>query len=82
MNTAFLATSLIQIHESLLKKFKMKSFIKKFSIYQARWQLSGVVMTIPMAILTAYFNQQISLLLSHAILACVFFFVDDWIFSD
>lgn len=56
--------------------------IKRYLIYHARWQASTVVMLAPITVFSWYFGPQISLVLSQVIGACIFYYVDDWIFDE
>lgn len=55
---------------------------KKYGIYHGRWQLSTVVMAIPITILSSYFPAYVALAFSQVIGACIFWYVDKWIFND
>ncbi len=55
---------------------------KRYGIYHARWQVSTVVMALPITIFSRHFEPFIALALSQVIGACVFWYVDSWIFED
>lgn len=56
----------------------------QYGIYHARWQLSTVVMTAPMYVLTEVFSlvSIVALPIVQFIGACVFWYIDRWIFDD
>ncbi len=56
--------------------------IKRYAIYHARWQLSTVVMAVPITLLERHFPVYVALALAQFLGACVFWFVDSWIFDD
>jgi hypothetical protein len=53
--------------------------MKKYFIYHMRWQLSGII--IAPCVLFLPFNGTIKVCVGNALGACVFWFVDKWIFS-
>jgi len=55
---------------------------KKYLIYHGRWQLSTVVMSGPITLFSYYFSPIIALAFSQVIGACVFWYIDKWIFND
>jgi len=56
--------------------------LRKYLIYHGRWQASTVVMLAPITFFSWYFGPQISLVFSQFIGACIFWYVDKWIFND
>jgi len=61
---------------------KIRDKIPKYVIYHSRWQLSTVVMAIPITVFSAYFPPYAALALAQVVGACIFWYVDKWIFSD
>jgi len=55
---------------------------KRYFVYHARWQLSTVVMAIPITVFGWMFGPVVSLALAQVIGACVFWYIDKWIFDD
>ena len=55
---------------------------KKYFIYHGRWQLSTIIMAIPITFFSLYFPPYVALALAQVIGACIFWYVDSWIFSD
>jgi hypothetical protein len=56
--------------------------LKRYLIYHGRWQLSTIVMAVPITILTMYLPAAVALALAQFMGACVFWYLDRWIFSD
>ena len=55
---------------------------KQYGIYHGRWQLSTIVMAGPITLLSAHFSPWLALALAQVVGACVFWYVDKWIFDD
>ncbi len=56
---------------------------KRYATYHLRWQASTVVMLGPMALFAAMgIGRYLSLVLVQIVGACIFWYVDKWIFSD
>jgi hypothetical protein len=57
---------------------------KKYGIYHARWQLSTVVMSAPLYVLTDVVGLMsvVALPIVQFLGACVFWYVDGWIFDE
>lgn len=55
---------------------------KRYLIYHGRWQLSTIVMAGPITLFSMYFEPYVALALAQIVGACVFYYVDTWIFSD
>lgn len=55
---------------------------KRYGIYHARWQLSTIVMAAPIAFFNRYFGAVVALAFAQVIGACVFWYVDAWIFDE
>jgi len=57
---------------------------KQYGIYHGRWQLSTVVMSAPLYVLTDVLGLMsvIALPIVQFIGACVFWYVDRWIFDE
>lgn len=57
---------------------------KKYAIYHGRWQLSTLVMTIPIFVLTSWLGlpSVVALPIVQFIGACIFWYVDKWIFDE
>ena len=65
-----------------LKKAYSTIKSKQYIIYHGRWQLSTIVMSGPITLLSYHFSPVIALALSQVIGACIFWKVDEWIFKD
>jgi len=55
---------------------------KRYGIYHGRWQLSTIVMAYPITVLSAHFRPWLALALAQVFGACIFYYVDYWIFDD
>ena len=53
---------------------------KKFILYFSRWELSSLVLAPCMYLLP--YNFVVTAIISNAIGACIFFWVDKWIFKE
>jgi hypothetical protein len=53
-----------------------------YATYHGRWQLSTIVMSVPITVFTTYLPAWQALALSQFIGACVFWYIDKWIFED
>ena len=58
--------------------------LKQYAIYHGRWQLSTIVMMGPMFIATTMLGLPgwIALPIVQLIGACIFWYVDKWIFTE
>jgi len=67
----------------LIERFEVTTVnLKKYALYHGRWQASTVVMTIPITFFSRYFEPWIALALAQVIGACIFWYVDGWIFEE
>jgi len=55
---------------------------RKYAIYHGRWQLSTLVMAVPITVLSATLPPVVALAVSQFLGACVFWYVDKWIFNE
>jgi hypothetical protein len=55
---------------------------RKYGVYHARWQASTVVMAIPITLFERIFSPVVALAFAQVIGACVFWYVDGWIFEE
>ena len=62
----------------------MMELSERYGIYHARWQVSAVIMMLPMYIATSIIGlgSVIALIPCHIIGATLFWYIDKWIFDD
>jgi hypothetical protein len=57
--------------------------LRRYVLYHGRWQLSTLVMVGPMWLLGQFnVSRPVSLVLVQAMGACIFYYIDYWIFND
>lgn len=54
----------------------------KYVMYHGRWQASTVIMSVPITIFSWRFHPVIALAFAQFIGACLFWYVDKWIFTS
>lgn len=55
--------------------------MKKFILYALRWQLSSLILA-PCIFWFGHLGEWWAAIIANGIGACIFFFVDKWIFKD
>lgn len=59
-------------------------FVKKYTLYHGRWQLSSVMMMVPMYVFSTLLSLPIWIAfpIVHVIGAVIFWYIDEWIFAS